>query len=50
MVPLVSVLSRAFLGLPVHVFTAYLSGTEGPLPWLGALAENVLELEVSILA
>ena len=50
MVSLASVLSRAFLGLPVHVFTAYLSVTEGPQPWLGALAENALELEISILA
>ena len=34
---LVTVIARVYLGIPVHISTAYLRGTEGQLPWLGAL-------------
>ena len=39
-----SVLPKAFLGIPVHAFTVYFSGTEWPPSWLGGLQENFLEL------
>ena len=34
------------LGIPVHISAMYLSETEGPPPWLGALSEKSLEFRV----
>ena len=39
-----------FLGIPVHISTAYLSATERPPVWFRMLPENFLELRVSRVA
>ena len=43
----VSVATRALLGTPVYIATVYLSGTEEPSPWLGALSVKSLEFKAS---
>lgn len=44
-----SVVSRVFLGIPLHVPTVNFSGTEGHRPWFGVLPEKELEFRVSTL-
>ena len=38
-------LYRVLFSILVHTSTVNLSGIEGPLPWLGAASENILELD-----
>ena len=39
--------TQSFLGIPVHISNAYLSGTEEPPPWLRSLPKNVLEFKIT---
>ena len=41
------VLPIVFMGKPVYIAAVYLSGTEEPLPCLGALSIKALEFKVS---
>ena len=45
-----SVVPRVSLGIPLYIATVYLSGTEEPSLWLGALSVKYLEFQVSRLA
>ena len=42
--------TQSFLGIPVHLYFVYLSGTDGHPLWLRAMLENFLEFRVSKLA
>ena len=42
--------TQSFLGIPVHISTLYLSGTEGLRPWFGAISGKSLEFNVARLA
>ena len=42
-----SVVPRAFMGIPLYIVTVYLSGTEEPSSWLGALSVKFLKFQVS---
>ena len=45
-----SVELRVFLGIPIHLYFVYLSGTDGQLLWLWTMLERFLEFRVSRLA
>ena len=45
-----SVVPRTFLGIPVHLYFVYLSGTDGHPLRLRAMLERFLEFRVSRLA
>ena len=42
-----SVVPRIFLGIPVHLYSMYLSETDGQQLWLRAMLERFLEFRVS---